>query len=229
MCLADGGIRITDASAGYGAELSPQLLRGLNQRLAADPGNAQQLRLRAQVYAGMADWDNAQADSRRWLNARSDKSLPWFIAGNWGAGPFPPDLDGQYAPEGPFDPARPLIGPEGQLNWRLLPEDPNGYIDLGILVSELGDNSAYVVSSIYSEQSQQVTLTIACDDPIRIWLNSKVAYELKTPQSAPHDPARVPVTLEAGWNTLLSRIVHVSRNDASGPPKVALEPARRAP
>ena len=107
MALASAGedrtILVHDATAGYLAARAPACLPLLDRRLAAEPNNRADLKLRAEVRANLRDWDAAAVDVRKYLELEPKRR--WLVLGGWVAGPYPADLEASYPPEEETDPA----------------------------------------------------------------------------------------------------------------------------
>jgi hypothetical protein len=196
----DGMILVHDATTGLVVERSPRLLGILDRRLAADPNNAGELRLRAEIHARRADWDSAAADIRRYLALDQGHSPRWFATGWWVAGPYPASLMG-----------RPPTGeepdPGGPVAWRAVALDANGLIPLGDLFGNIEPISVCAFQRVYSPRKQPVALLLGSRGAFRLWLNGKPAHQSEGHREASPAQEAVPASLEAGWNTLLVRAV----------------------
>jgi tetratricopeptide (TPR) repeat protein len=185
-----------------------KLLAVLDRRLAADLHDVRDLWLRAEVYAGRGQWDQAAADLRRYFAAAKGPGSRWFQAGWWAIGPCPEDLKSAGAPESQTDPFRPVAaaGKIGPLSWRAA--GPGEFLDLGALFNHADHISAYAQLRVYSPGRQAVALLVGADDAARVWLNGKLvhespAYPLMTP-----DAEAGPALLQPGWNVLLARVTN---------------------
>jgi WD40 repeat protein/tetratricopeptide (TPR) repeat protein/tRNA A-37 threonylcarbamoyl transferase component Bud32 len=208
----DQTILIHDASAGYAVERSPRLLPFLDRRLAADPKNLKDLKLRAEIHAGLQDWDKAAADLRRYF-ALSKDDQRWLPIGWWVVGPYPEHLEESYPPEESPDPPQPVAGANPgspPLKWQSVPLDANGFVDFGAQFGAAEHISAYALMRVYSPQKQPVALLLGSDDGMRLWLNGRLVHEHPAPRMAVPDQDAVAVTLEAGWNTLLAKVVNLT-------------------
>ena len=80
----DRTIMIHDASLGYFAARSPGYLPNLDRRLEADPKNQADWRVRAEIHAGLQEWDKAAQDLHRYLCWIGTKNGSPSIAGSLG-------------------------------------------------------------------------------------------------------------------------------------------------
>jgi tetratricopeptide (TPR) repeat protein len=216
----DRTILVHDATTGYTVERSPRLLPLLDRRLAANPKTAD-WQLRAEIHARLQHWDRAAADIRRYLALNKDNRTRWFAVGWWVVGPYPEDLKASYAPEKTADPGRPVTGPPGQgrttsplLHWQPVPLDANGFVNFGALFGGAEHISAYALLRIYSPRKQEVAILLGSDDHVRLWLNGLLVHARVARRRAAPDQDALPATLEAGWNTLLARVVNVAGDHA---------------
>lgn len=65
----------------------------------------------------------------------------------------------------------------------------------------------YVRSAVWSPERREVRLEVGSDDAVKVWLNNRLVHEAR--QTRGHTPFqdKVRVTLEAGWNDLLLKVV----------------------
>ena len=201
----DGAVRIHDATAGYIAARSPQYLPMLDRKLAADPANAADWLLRADIDARRGDWTAAGADFTHVSKINPQKQ--WFTLGFWVAGPYSDDMAVSGAPERTTDPTQPLASDRA---WRDAPLNASGFVDFGEYFNHAEHISGYAMLRVYSATQQQVSLHLGADDQARLWLNEKLVYEdLHTGRAIP-DADVIPATLNAGWNVVLARVMNVT-------------------
>lgn len=209
----DPSVRVYDATAGYLFERAPQYLPQLDRRLAADPKNAANWLLRAEVDSRRVDWEEATTDAQRYLALTPDKR--WFTLGYWVVGPYPDNLDASYSPEKDQDPGHAALGAGGDespayLGWRAAPLTSSGFVDFGELFDHAAHISAYALLRVYSPQQREIAILLGSDDQNRVWLNGKQIHESLREQPAIPDADAVPATLMAGWNTVLARVANVT-------------------
>jgi tetratricopeptide (TPR) repeat protein len=211
--LASGGedrtLRLWDATPGYAAERSPALLPGLDQRLKARPDAADR-KLRAEALARQGRWDEAAAG---WIDSvllgRGESPL-CFEAGWWVAGPFADDAEAPAFDLEP-DPLAPVRGFRGDgpdaepPRWCSAPIADNGCLDLGALYPRAGDASVHALLRVYAPKERRAAVLLGGAGRLRVWLNGRPLHEADRGRPPSADDA-VPLTLRAGWNTLLVRV-----------------------
>jgi hypothetical protein len=123
-------------------------------------------------------------------------SGPYFETGKDWASLF----DQAFPPEQPGSPDaawRPLAPTNADSPW---------VFDLARL-----DNGAnrcvYVRSAIWSDKEQPARLEIGSDDGVKVWVNDRVVHEAKVSRGYAAAQDKVPVTLAAGWNTVMLKVV----------------------
>jgi WD40 repeat protein len=219
LVIVSGGddqtIVVNDATTGYVAGRAPQYLFVLDRRLVADAKNAADWRLRGEIDAAAGNWNQAAVDFQK--HCSLDPRNHWVTLGWWVAGPYPEDLKGHYPPESsPFPDELPAGGVESNAapRWERVPINACGFVNLGALFSHAEHISAYALLRIYSPRQQQVSILLGSDDQVRLWLNGKQIHESLHERTAVPDAEAVPAALEAGWNTLLARVVNVTGDHA---------------
>ncbi len=196
----DQTVRLWDATAGYREERSPLLLPELERRLKADPHSAPDLRVRAEIHARLGHWDRAAAD---WAAAvRQEETEPqWFPAGWWLAGPLAATF--RQAPECGLEPDPLRAAPE---HWRVATASDNGCLDLEGLAPKDKPSSACALLRVYSPREQPITALTASPGPLRFWHNGLLIHQREHGLPPGADDEGVPLTLRAGWNTLLFQV-----------------------
>jgi WD40 repeat protein/tRNA A-37 threonylcarbamoyl transferase component Bud32 len=221
VALAVGGddnkVRIYDATAGYLDQKAPQYLPQLDRRLSADPRNADNWRLRAEIDARRDDWEEATTDVQHYLAINADQR--WLTLGYWVVGPYPENLDTSYGPEIDSDTghAAPGAGNDDSpefLGWRSIEMTPSGFVDFGALFDHAEHISAYALVRIYSPKLQQVAILLGSNNQNRVWLNGKQIHQRLGDGAALPDAEAVPAALAPGWNTLLIRVAHATGDHA---------------
>jgi hypothetical protein len=198
---SEGTILVRDATPGFAVERSPQLLPLLNRRLATEP-TAEDWQMRADIQARRGDWDRAAADARQYL-ALSEERQRVFVTGWWILGPFPPNLKESYPLEqNPANEEAPALP-----RWQTIPRDANGLVDFSEWFRGTEPFSAHAQVRVYALDKQPDVLQVGSSGPARFWLNGQLVHERAG--DGPAAPAQdgVPVTLEAGWNTVLAQVM----------------------
>ncbi len=124
-------------------------------------------------------------------------------------GPFGNALAASYPPEKKPDPTASYPGdkPGVVLRWQAAQSEPSGLLDLGKIYKR-EKISAYALTHVYSPTDQKVEMLVGSDDTVRIWLNDKLVHEYAQDRSARPDQDRVAVSLQAGWNRVLVKVVN---------------------
>jgi hypothetical protein len=208
----DRAILIHDATTGYLASLSPQCLPFLDRRLASDP-NPSDWRLRAQVNACNGDWATAAADVDQYLAIVPEAH--WLTVGCWIVGPYPESLEATYPPEHDPDPGHPVRTAEEfesskLMNWNALPFNARGFVDFGPRMANAEHISAYALFRVYSIGKRDVAMLLGSDDQVRVWLNGNLVHESLRDRAAVPDEDAKAVSLQAGWNSILAKVVNTT-------------------
>ncbi len=217
MAGEDGRLDFHDAAAGYAIELSPLLLPELDRRLAAHPESAADHKLRGQILGKCGQWSRAAADFQQYLeHARSETgSIPhvgWSVAG-----PYPEDLMTVCPPEldvhspgwvdtSSGDARSDRSSTPTRATWRAVAEGSGGGLDFKPLMNNTDHVSAYARTCVYSPRRQEAALLLGSDNGRRVWLNGRLCDQKPFSARAVPDEDAVPVTLEAGWNTVLVKV-----------------------
>jgi WD40 repeat protein/tetratricopeptide (TPR) repeat protein len=204
---ADPTVRLWDATPGYIAERSPELLPALDQRIAADPKDLSARRLRGEIRVGQEDWQRAAADFQH-VFATAPVGMPWFQTGWSVAGPLPVADKAHLPAEVAADPWRSAA----PLQWQAVEPASLTYMNLGSLFDHTKEFSAYARTRVYSDRKRDVAILLGSRDRVGLWLNGRLVYQTAGEKWALPDYDAVPATLEVGWNTLVVHIV----NDQAG-------------
>jgi serine/threonine protein kinase/tetratricopeptide (TPR) repeat protein len=185
----------------------------LDRSLAKFPNDPDLLKSRAEISAARGHWDKAAADLNRFLAARPEISPKCFVTGCWVSGPFPfqpgppamPIPLERLLPSGPEpDPLQPAVLPDGTraVPWRPLTLGGSGYINLEPLMQPSDYSSAFVLARVYAPTDLQTVLLNGCDDGLTLWINGRLISK----QPLHYQDTAIPVSLRAGWNTVLTRV-----------------------
>jgi HEAT repeat protein len=108
-----------------------------------------------------------------------------------------------------FPPEQPASTGDELLDWRPL-KTTNVYqpwvFDLTQLESG-SDRCVYARSAVWSEQARDVRLEVGSDDAVKVWLNDQLVHEFRAVRAHEALQDHVAVCIEAGWNTLLLKVV----------------------
>jgi hypothetical protein len=153
----------------------------------------------------------------------------WNVIGTW-----PNDLETPFGPEstrGKVNLSTNYTDGMGQeQKWQIINSDPSGYLNLlGLKPNK--EITAYAMIYVNSPTDRKATFSAGTDDGGKAWLNgTEVFVDTKKHDSAPGQ-VMVPVTLKAGQNEILFKIVQGSHNmglhldllDDSGKPMADLD------
>ena len=172
----------------------------------------------AQAYARHGEYQKAadvfeEAVQRRGEDGEAPRR---FDAGWWVVGPYGENLQAAFPPETDPDPLQPVaaatsVDPSedvGEFRWRPVGVESSQFLDLGALLNRAEHVSAYALLQVYSRQPQEVAILLGSDDSVRLWVNGELEHEYPRDRVARRDQDIVPVTLSAGWNTLLAKVVN---------------------
>ncbi len=143
------------------------------------------------------------------LWASSDVALTPARFDNWYTlGPFPNEekgdiaFDRDYGVETtPIDPGEPS---EAELRWSERPEWRDG--EIHTLEGEIC--ATYLFRELHVSEDQQLTLALGSDDAIKVWCNTELVLSERVARPAARDQNRVTLSLKAGVNRLLMKIVN---------------------
>ena len=125
-------------------------------------------------------------------------------------GPFPnAGFDSVYPPENEFDPNARYAGVEGAtVNWNdYVIDHVRGVAELDLFLRPIVDVIAYARTVFTVPTEMKAELRLGSDDGVVCWLNGEKIHSNKVDRKVAIDNDRIPVTLRAGENTLLLKIV----------------------
>ncbi len=128
----------------------------------------------------------------------------WHVAGPFQASNFDEAYSKSFFDESELDSAQALTQSEADISFQPKPEFQDGSI-----INLAGDNSAtYVARIVDVPVAMSYPISVGSDDSIRIWLNGDSVFDLKTSRGVAPDQNQVSLTLNAGENVLLMKIVN---------------------
>lgn len=128
-------------------------------------------------------------------------------AGRSSAVPNGPSGAGTPLPKGPFP------GKVGEVTWRTVRPNGEGYVDLAAFFApHQRQIVSYLWKEIESPVEQEATILFGTDDGCRLWLNGEEVARHTRHEAAQPERDSVPVRLAKGRNTLLLKI-----NNGDGP------------
>lgn len=99
--------------------------------------------------------------------------------------------------------------------WQPLFADPNGTIDLKTAFPDSSAGGVYVRTFVYSAKAQAATAAVQSDDPLRIWVNEKPAFDRIAVKNASAEES-FSVPLKAGWNVVLVKVANGGKTHRLG-------------
>jgi hypothetical protein len=168
--------------------------------------------LRAEIHARLGRWDEAASDWTRAAHLREAGGPRPFQAGWWVLGPIAttvlscPETEDEPDPTQLVSNATRGASKSARLHWRAATVSPSGSLDLGALFPNARSGSARALLRIYAPREQPVTAQLGSADRYRFWLNGRLVHEPPEGRPRDGDDQRVPLTLRAGWNTLLFQV-----------------------
>ncbi len=162
---------------------------------------------KTQIDLARPEWDQAQILwEERLRNAAA--ATEGFKLGEWSSvGPFEAGSGGEafkteFGPETDADASRTYA--DGKLKWKKQPKWKDGK------PQELnGSNAAtYLFRTITAESQKPLVLYLGSDDALRVWLNGKEVISKDINRGVAANQDTVEVTLEAGHNRLLLKVVN---------------------
>jgi hypothetical protein len=125
---------------------------------------------------------------------------PWHVIGPFNAGSFDEAHAKAFPPETEID----LAKSYGTLKWEKKPNFVDGKVH-----TLSGDNSAvYLYRTITSPTAMPVQLSLGSDDSIKLWVNSKLAFENKIGRGVAADQDTAQINLQPGVNHVLYKITN---------------------
>lgn len=91
------------------------------------------------------------------------------------------------------------------LKWTVL-RAPSGMLDLFATLSPNLNVAAYVSFAVKSPRDQSLPLMVGSDDGLQVWVNGSLVTTNNVVRAFVLDQDRVPVTLKAGWNTIVLKV-----------------------
>ncbi|MFO0881296.1 MAG: protein kinase [Gemmataceae bacterium] len=191
----DGTLRIHDATAGYAAEASAQLLPGLQRRFQVrqtGPAPAAALRLRARIRAQQGQWDSAAAD---WLAAaQHEKAPPKLFVASWCLAESPSD----GAPVPTLQPGEmdPTISTRDGGPWKGVSGGEDGWLLLSNYLPPQKPVRVLARLRVYAPDQRAVALSTRLIQDVKIWLNGQPVVA----------GTQTHLTLHSGWNTIVFQV-----------------------
>jgi tetratricopeptide (TPR) repeat protein len=134
--------------------------------------------------------------------------LPFAVVGTWdndqGKG-----FDVEAPPERQIDLSARYRGKLVDVSWRVNPVlDPRGHLDLGGLMDPGRWQLAYMATGVRASAAGDYELHIGTSDPMKIWVNDVLVFQVPAVADWLTEGFVVPVKLRAGVNRILVKQAH---------------------
>lgn len=186
------------------------------------PNDLAVLSAAGRVHGTLRQLDRARRDFERAVEQQKESARSsdwWWETDWWHVGPFSSELTKARFPDHIASPVEELFSDtdaapdRGEVTWRALPSDGDGYLDFQGLGSEREQVSYYATQHVYSPVVQSVAFLVSADDGMRVWVNRELVFEQDHGSSQIRAGQRAILgSLRAGWNTVL-----VELTDRQGP------------
>ena len=132
----------------------------------------------------------------------------WAVIGTWdndqGKG-----FDTESPPERAIDLKATYHGKLVDIGWRThYPLDPRGHVDLGGLLDPTQWQVAYLATGLQAERAGDYDLRLGTTDPVKVWVNDVLVFQLPAVDEWLPDAFVVPVHLRAGVNRIVVKQAH---------------------
>lgn len=141
------------------------------------------------------------------IPARQNFALDWYLIGPFDA-PDMNNLTTVYPPEQETRLNRSYQGKGGMpVAWKQIKVPASGYVALSQLVQPNEQAIAYGLTYLYSPEDREAVLLLGSDDGVRLWVNDNLVHTNPSYRGAYPDQDRVKVSLKAGWNKVLIKVL----------------------
>ncbi len=97
----------------------------------------------------------------------------------------------------------------GEVRWRLLPANADGYFDLAAAHGlRAAPSASYLYMEFESPTEQTADVLLGSDDGARLWLNGQQVFKTRATRAAAPQQERIAVRLRKGKNTLLLKVAN---------------------
>ncbi len=141
------------------------------------------------------------------IPAKQNFALDWYLIGPFEA----PDMNfltTVYPPEKEIKLRGTYAGKKNLLvSWKQVKAQPNGFMPLTQLFQPNEQAIAYGLTYLYSPEDREAVLLLGSDDGVRLWVNDQLVHTNPVYRGAYPDQDRVKVSLKAGWNKVLIKVL----------------------
>ncbi|MCX8036058.1 MAG: hypothetical protein N3D11_03170 [Candidatus Sumerlaeia bacterium] len=153
---------------------------------------------------------------RRQILARFDgtgETAPtdWWVCGPFACRDLADGLQRAFPPETGFNTAHVYEGTGAETaRWRRHRSDRVGFLNLISAVGQHTNAAAYALTHLHVKTRTATKLRLGSDDAVKVFLNGRMVFEKLVQRPASPDEDRVDIVLEAGWNTLVLKVVNAT-------------------
>ncbi len=208
-------------------------MRDLLQVVTGSHPDAEARALAAQMLAHL-DHRYGRPEARDAALSHLGPPLDWAVIGTWdndqGKG-----FDTEHPPERVIDFAARYPGKLVEIGWRTQPVgDPRGRLDVAGLLDPMRWQVAYLAAAAEVPAAGSYALRLATSDPVKVWVNDVLVFQVPAVADWLADGFAIPVTLRAGVNRILVKQAHEAGSwlfaarltGADGAPIPGLKPVR---
>lgn len=142
---------------------------------------------------------------------------PWELVGPFAGGPYAADADDPRAampwlfevrgPENGWTAGATFRAGSEERTWRTIEANPDGSLDLGPALGVPKESVAYALCGIEAPTARTVYGALVVDDYAQVLVNGVPAEGGQVYRSG-REPAFVPLSLRAGWNTVIVKVIN---------------------
>src|SRR5262249_36850089 len=109
----------------------------------------------------------------------------WHIAGPFDNGAADAGLDKVFPPEKQIDLKATYPGKAGQVGWRVVKPNTQGYVDLqAFLAPDSSNVVSYLYRDVESPADQEGQVLLGTDDGAKLWVNGELVYTSRQHRAA---------------------------------------------
>jgi hypothetical protein len=122
------------------------------------------------------------------------------------AGEVPAGFDTAYLPEPRVDLGARYAGAPGEVAWKPVAAEPDGYVDLRANVQPSEAMVAYAATTVTAKRAAEALLTLGSNDGAKVWVNREQVYAKHVGRGARAHEEQIPIRLREGPNQILLKI-----------------------
>jgi hypothetical protein len=122
------------------------------------------------------------------------------------AGEVPAGFDKAYLPEPRVDLSARYPGAAGEVAWKPVAAQEDGYVDLRASIQPSDAMVAYAVTTVTAKRAAEALLTLGSNDGAKVWVNGEQVYAKHIGRGAQPHGERIPIKLRQGPNQVLLKV-----------------------